>query len=174
MYHACDSLLHGVDAIQDRLLDHLGITAKQALFEFHLAPLSARRDIPMLGLVHKAVLGKAPPQFSQFFKLANSADTNVLRHKLQLVEIEADVTDFMYPSSRGAPADYIARSALGLCAEYNMLPASIVECSPTVAGFQASLQILMKSQAERDNNSWNQLFSPRWNLSMHPLRSLLQ
>ena len=114
IYHACDSLLNKVDAIQRRLLDHFGITDECALFDFNLAPLSTRRDIAMLGLVHRTVLGSGPPQFAKFFKFANARPKDHRRHRLQLIEIEGDVTDFMFPSSTGAPADYIARSGLGL------------------------------------------------------------
>ena len=59
VYHACDSLLNRVDAIQDKFLDYLGKTDKQALFDFNLAPLSVKCDMAMLGLVHRIVLEKA-------------------------------------------------------------------------------------------------------------------
>ena len=124
VYHTCDSLLNSVDAIQDTLLDRLGITDKQALFDFNLAPLSARRDMAMLGLVHRTVLGKGPPQFARFFKLAEGSPARRSRHKLQLLELQADVTDSIFPSSTGAPADYVARSALGLCVVCNLLRAA--------------------------------------------------
>ena len=171
IYHACDSLLHGVDNVQNRILEHLRISETQALFDFNLAPLGTRRDIAMLGLVHRAVLGTGPPQFSKFFKRVEGAPDASWRHKLQLVETEADVTDFMYPSSSGKPADYVVRSALGLCAVYNLLPAGVVECSPTVAGFQSALQEMLKSQAAKGCSGWNRLFSPRWDIKLHPLRT---
>ena len=37
-----------------------------ALINFHLAPLSTRRDIAMLGLIHRTVLSKGPKQFTSF------------------------------------------------------------------------------------------------------------
>ena len=40
-----------------------------ALFVFHLAPLSVRRDIAILGVIHRMVLGRGP-QFRELFKLA--------------------------------------------------------------------------------------------------------
>ena len=51
---------------------------EDALFVFHLAPLSVRRDIAMLGVVHRTVLGWGPVQFRDtvsFSKLRHSTAT---------------------------------------------------------------------------------------------------
>ena len=59
-----------------RLQDHgaensgAGEFEKQALQQFMLAPLSSRRDIAMMALIHRTVLGKGPPHFSTFFRLS--------------------------------------------------------------------------------------------------------
>ena len=125
----------------------------------------------MLGLMHRAVLGNNPQHFQQFFRL-QGGDPAAGRHRLQLVEYtQGDVTDFMFPNSR--PADYIAHSALGLVTVYNLLPADVVEASGTVAVFQAKLQEILRSQANRGATSWSSTFSPRWSTAHHPLRSLL-
>ena len=125
----------------------------------------------MLGLMHRAVLGKSPQHFQQFFRL-QGGDPAAGRHRLQLVEYtQGDVTDFMFPNSR--PADYIAHSALGLVTVYNLLSADVVEASGTVAVFQAKLQEILRSQANRGATSWSSSFSPRWSTTHHPLRSLL-
>ena len=171
IYHASDSLLQPLDAIQRRFLEHVGATELDALCKFNLAPLASRRDIAMLGLMHCAVLGKSPQHFQQFFCL-QGGDPAAGRHRLQLVAYtQGDVTDFMFPNSR--PADYIAHSALGLVTVYNLLPADVVEASGTVAVFQAKLQEILRSQANRDATSWSSTFSPRWSTAHHPLRSLL-
>ena len=34
----------------------------------NLAPLAVRRDIAMLGLIHRAMLGRGPAQFREFFQ----------------------------------------------------------------------------------------------------------
>ena len=46
-----------------------------ALHEFNLAPLESRRDMAMLGLIHRTLLGQGPPQFQQWFQV----DTQELR-----------------------------------------------------------------------------------------------
>ena len=66
IYHACDTHLVHIDRMQTRFLKELDVSPEQALVEFHLAPLSTRRDISMLGMVHRAALGKGPSQLHQF------------------------------------------------------------------------------------------------------------
>ena len=60
VYHACPSALTSLDNLQEWFLRDLGLTAKEALEHFKLAPLSSTRDIAMLGVVLRAVLGKGP------------------------------------------------------------------------------------------------------------------
>ena len=57
-------LLQRLDRIQDRFLEELGLSAAEALLKHNLAPLSTRRDIAMLGLIHRTVLGCGPNTFS--------------------------------------------------------------------------------------------------------------
>ena len=52
LYHGCNTVLEPLYSFQDRFLSELGISEEDALFRFNLAPLSCRRDIAMLGLLH--------------------------------------------------------------------------------------------------------------------------
>ena len=118
-----------------------GMSEVDALFACALAPLRTRRDIAMLGLSHRTVLGFGPPQFRQLVQLAEPdpgrrfTRLHASRHRLQLVELE--------PS---AP-DYLRRSLLGLCRVYNLLPSWIVEKCSAVKSFQGALQALVKDRA---------------------------
>ena len=67
VYHACSTSLAVLDRVQAQLLRELGITAEEALLDFNLAPLETRRDMAMLGLIHKICLGQAPQPLAQFF-----------------------------------------------------------------------------------------------------------
>ena len=71
IYHASTILLNRVDNIQVQFLRQLGLTELNALCEFRLAPLNCRRDMAILGLIHRTVLGLGPSQFSNYFKLAS-------------------------------------------------------------------------------------------------------
>ena len=115
LYHATDTALAPLDAVQTRFLRALGCTELEALMEFNLAPLAARRDIAMLGVVHRTVLGKGPEHFKAFFKARGQPLTKVTRlgcrrHTKQLVDPRT-----------GAFPELMRRSALGLIAVYNLL-----------------------------------------------------
>ena len=43
---------------QEKLVAAAGLTELEALHECKLAPLAARRDMALLGLMHRTVLGK--------------------------------------------------------------------------------------------------------------------
>ena len=58
--HAAPSELQPLDDILTRLLVRLGISREDALMTFNLAPLNARRDIALLGIIHKAALRNGP------------------------------------------------------------------------------------------------------------------
>ena len=60
LYHATDTVLKPLDAVQTRFLKALDCTELEALTVFNLAPLAARRDMAMLGMIHRTVLGKTP------------------------------------------------------------------------------------------------------------------
>ena len=136
---------------------------EDALFVFHLAPLSVRRDIAMLGVNYRTVLGRGPSQFRELFKFApldgHPARTRsqCYRHRFQL----EDPRDQHH-------SDMLARSALGLVWDYNHLPPKIVE-QPSVSRFQAELQRLVKDRAKARCADWAQSLSPRAPLSSHPL-----
>merc|ERR1712078_641777 len=56
LYHATDTTLKPLDAVQTRFLKALGCSELEALMEFNLAPLRTRRDVAMLGVLHRTVL----------------------------------------------------------------------------------------------------------------------
>ena len=73
IYHCAKHLLDQVDLVQKRLCKAVGITSEDVLIHFNLAPLKARRDMAMLGLIHRAVLGKGPDHFNKHFVRAPAA-----------------------------------------------------------------------------------------------------
>ena len=148
------------------------MTAVETLNVCNLAPFTARRDMVLLGLINRTVLGRGPRQFSKFFEANFTARANVSsRHRLQLLEFKnGHWSDFVFPGPR--PADYIAHSMLGLMSVYNQLPAVIVESAASVASFQSSLQKLMAARANAGAYDWADAFSPRVPWYSRPLRRL--
>lgn len=72
-HFASSSALAPLDAAQSRLLRAVHISDFDALMYFWLAPLGTRRDMSMLGIIHRSVLGKRPPLPHQFFRLDSTA-----------------------------------------------------------------------------------------------------
>ena len=157
-HFASSSGLGPLDAIQNRFLRSLGISALDALNHFALAPLSARRDIAMLGVIHRSVLGHSPGHFSRFFRPAPPPPPrSPRRHARHLAD----------PLQLRAP-DFARRSVLGSVSVYNLLPDSVV-ASPSVQEFQSRLQALIRDVAN-SSPEWADLFSCRIPFASHPLR----
>ena len=120
IYHCTRAVICRLDNVQTSFLKDVGVDDVTALIDFHLAPLSARRDMAMLGVIHRTVLGKGPGQFSKFFKPQ--------QHSSILLDPRATTK-----------SPLIKRSALGLVAIYNLLPPAI-RAARSVAAFQKGLQ----------------------------------
>ena len=163
VYHACTSRLIKIDKLQDAFLRALGVSREDCLSQYNLAPLQTRRDIAMLGVIHRSVLGVGPPHLDRFFKLSSDkcpyptrADSQ--RHRRQLVD----------PRS-GNHSELLCRSALGLIAVYNMLPSRVVDVA-SVSEFQSALQSIVRDAACRQCDNWEAILSPRHAIYCHPLR----
>ena len=162
IYHACNSILAPLDKFQDRFLNEPRISAEDALFHFNLAPLKCRRDMAMLGVLHRTALGKGPVHFQQFFQLSTAdricTRSGSVRHNRQLVDIRN--RHFL---------EMERRSALGLIWVYNRVPGEIIRYD-TVKEFQKSLQQLLKERLVAGCADWKETFSPRVLAYAHPLR----
>ena len=105
--------------------------------DFNLAPLSVRRDIAMLGVIHRAILRQGPPQLWKFFRLDLSTPVrqsrHAKRHSRHVVE---------WPAGRSL--DIMRRSALGMIRIYNLLPDELV-MKLSVKEFQHGLTVLVKT-----------------------------
>ena len=67
IYHACSTHFDRLDSCQRRFVHELGLSEEQGLLDYNLAPLTSRRDLAMLGVIHRTVLGHGPPHFGVFF-----------------------------------------------------------------------------------------------------------
>ena len=166
LYHAADTILQPLDKVQESFLREIGISETDAILYLNLAPLSPRRDLAMLGVIHRTMLKKGPEHFEEFFVLDDSAPrgrtrSGERRHSRHLADLRQ--ANF---------SEQIRRSALGLIPVYNLLPADIVAL-PTVAAFQSALQRLLKIAAAAGRPGWQSLFSPRVPTYRHPLRHIV-
>ncbi len=97
-YHASSSVLALVDRVQRRLLRELALSEEEALEVYKLAPLSSRRDMAMLGLLHRVILGDVSPQLRALFPLAPLNDSRRLPTRLGVPPVS--ITRAVFPHRR--------------------------------------------------------------------------
>ncbi len=165
VYHAAISVLEPIDRVLQSFLRQISVSEIDALMAFNLAPLCSRRDIAMLGIVHRAVLGRGPPHFSQWFSTESEQE---FRRSVRQTRNSVRPLKCL-PPGRGLAI--FKRSAFGLIDVYNLLPNRIVSCDD-VKGFQGALSELMRQVASTGNPHWQSLFSPRFLSYIHPLRDI--
>jgi hypothetical protein len=143
IYHATKTVLGRLDKLQDKFLRELGISREAALMDFSLAPLSMRRDIALLGLLHRSAIGEGPAHFKEYFKRRENS--------LRLID----------PLEDTQPSLLKRRSIWGLVRVYNTLGGTL-QCK-FVKDFQQHLQervkrIICKGLLPED---LDRLYSPR-------------
>lgn len=116
IYHAAPSILKQLDDTVQNFIDHIGVSEEVALLEFNLAPLTMRRDLAMLSLLHKVSLGTAPTPIADLFKhrtgtLDSFGFSGSFRSHVRQLH---DPVAFNHPP-------IIKRSVLGLIKVYNRL-----------------------------------------------------
>ena len=151
IYHSPVFFLQVLDRVQNEFVAELSLSLREALLDYNLAPLCTRRDISMLGLVHRVSMGVAPTQFSRFIHpvrhgvMNRGWACNVDRHTKQLHDpIDGTTTRMM------------ERSVLGLVYTYNCLPLKVVDLKD-VHHFQHALQNAVKACARSGNSGWEAL-----------------
>ena len=121
-YHAPPFFLGAIDRVQDRFLEALNSSPEQALSQYSLAPLGCRRDIAMLGLLHRISLGTAPAAFAALStpmvapRLPRDLRGSTITHNRQL-----------FDRCGGSQPPAFGRSLFGEVYCYNLLPQRIVE-----------------------------------------------
>ena len=149
IYHACDSHRSRLDRLQSSFLNELGIGEKDALLVFNFAPLNSRRDIAMLAVLHKRVLGIAHHTLISMFPFSSYQPAH--RHNKQLA---LPIEQMIFQQALWM------RSLFDLTQVYNRLPQRIVDLT-TIKEFQHELTCILKQHCSRDAHSWSHIFDPR-------------
>ena len=129
---------------------------KDAIEYLDLALLRMRRDMAVLGTIHRALLGVGPDHFRTFFRyVPGSNNTLRNRHSKQIVSHRC-----------GKFLDLLAHSMLGAADVYNLLPEYMVEAASTTE-FQHRLQEMAVAAANEGMHDWKNIYSPRQALHAH-------
>ena len=155
IYHSIDSNLAPLDKVLTIFLDHIGMSTEQAFLEHNLLPLRLRRDIAILGFIHKANLRECHPEISAFFGVGICpvlpSSIYPSRHTFQL-KIFSDFVRGMAP--------LYSRSILNMGNLYNLLPQAFVECK-TVHLFQSKLTSVSRVKCITKVPNWQTWLSAR-------------
>ena len=121
--HASSSALSTLDNVQHRFLRILGVSEEEALVRFSLAPLASRRDIAILGLIHRTALGLGPAMFNNFFRIDSSPPPP--RRSLRSSASRRHARHLVNPCGASTP-DFLLRSSFGATRLDNILPDYII------------------------------------------------
>jgi hypothetical protein len=149
IYHAADSHFAIWDNMQHMFLRELGVTVDEAFLTYNLAPLRLRRDIAVLGMLHRIQLGEAHEDFSKVFEPDHHVRTtatrhNARRHQRQFREV-------------WGRTDFFNRSIFSAVCVYNVLPADIVEAK-SVKTFQSLLTKQARIACDAMQASWGRMY----------------
>ena len=150
IYHCSATLLDEIDAVQSCFLRRSHISPINAAMHFNFLPLCTRRDIAMLGLLHRSFLGYGPTHFKKFFYVVPG--TNKLADPYRQRPYTSG------PWNRRTPS--ITYSALGLISVYNSLD-SWIRNNRSVSEFQSALTEYVRSQIRIGLPQWEKTFCPR-------------
>ena len=160
--HACESVLLEIDRLQTRFLRELGISEIEALMHFNLAPLAVRRQIAILGVIHRCVLKKGPDHFNDWFRA-----TEVHAHYRTRMSTHYHDKRVAVHLATHQP-DLFRRSAFGAAPIYNVLPQWVVSAK-SVHDFQKHLQKIVRIRAAIGRDDWVQSLCWTQPFHRHPL-----
>ena len=150
IYHAAESHLDELDAIQWRFLQALGLSAEGAFLQHNIAHLRLRRDIGVLGLLHRIQLGEVHDDFANLFPRAvhervTDSRHNRRRHGRQFQEICGNT-------------DYFNRSVFSAVRVYNVLPEYVVAAG-SVQLFQSLLTKDARFYCRAGRANWERMYN---------------
>ena len=152
-FHAATGWLAKIDHAQNRFLHALGLSPDQALLDYNFAPPSLRRNIGILGLLHKRVLGQCHPSFDRLLPWYSDRFTEArgLGHTKQLYGHWVEVSNCQ---------GLFTRSIFGMADIYNNLPQHVLDAS-SVKCFQQYLIHIVRTRCQQDDGAWPSSFCRR-------------
>ena len=154
-YHALDTVLEPLDKLQSHFLKEIGVTEEEAFVRYNLAPLKARRDISMLGLLYKCVHKLAHQDLQKLFP-RSSAPQHSYRTKFQ-----AHRHPYQLEESRlGTKHALLRRSIFGLTRVWNRMPREVVGAD-SVTTMQKRATAMVRASCQQGDIYWADLLSPR-------------
>ncbi len=157
IHHAAPSVLDAIDRVQRRFLREIGLTEVEALLHYKLAPLSARRDIAMIGLLHRASHGRAPAPLADLLLAGSRHQRDPLTAvtRAESARHHRQITEFV---SRGGHTETLRRSCFGLVTVWNMLPPHVANSKHTKFCQRSLQQSLIRRALAAPDSDWQHFF----------------
>ena len=143
--HACASQLQRIDSMQRGYVHELHLTEQSAFIHYNFAPPSLRRDIGLLGFLHKRILEQCHETIIGFFP--RKPHTSPWHDK----QLESYSSMCMYRWG------LYERSIFHMVHVYNRLPQDVVNID-SISGFQACLTSMAKRRCNAGAANWRQTF----------------
>jgi len=152
-FHAASTLLAKIAQVQRSFLTKLDVTEKVAFLEFNFAPTGLRRDIAILGLLHKRVIGQSHPTFEKLLPFwSQRFDTSRgVGHNKPLYGHWVEATHHR---------SLFGKSIFMMVDTYNNLPQHVVD-APSVSTFQSYLTERARERCRADDPFWLTLYNAR-------------
>ena len=150
IYHAAPSYLDKIDRVQRHFLKAINMSERDAFLNHNLVPQQLRRDIGMLGALHKCATGQAHPEIADVFPMHKSPLRATNTHTKQLHD---------HFDTRNNWPEWMQRSVYGLIKVYNELPQSTVD-QLVVSRFQAVLTEKARISCRSDTGGWQLIYDP--------------
>jgi len=143
IFHASRSILQQLDLCQQHYLREIGLTESEAFLHYNFAPPVLRRNIGILGLLHKRVLGKCHPMYEELLPRLPQRPFPE-RHDKQLSGRVLEVN---------SQIGLYRRSIFAMTSVYNCLPHYVVDYK-CVSSFQKALTDIARTRCAN--------LAPRW------------
>ena len=153
IFHAATTHLMKFDNAQRHFLRKLEVSEAEAFLKFNFAPPTLRRNIGILGLLHKRVIGQAHPRFESLLPWFETryGFVNPGRHTKQLYSNVMEITAYL---------DLFKRSIFAMVDVYNHLPQYVID-SDSVSTFQKHLTNMVRTRCESSLPNWMFTFDKR-------------
>ena len=143
--HAAPSVVRRLDDMQHSFLREMNLLPESAFLDYNFAPSCLRRDIGILGFLHKRILGHCHTALMQFLP---PATTDVPWHDKQLDTRSSD---------RVFRRSLYNKSLFHMIGVYNRLPQEVVDVD-NVSGFQRCLTDMARRKCARGALNWQYIF----------------
>jgi len=152
IYHATATVLAPLDRLQTTFVHNFMLSVEDAFLHFNLAPLCLRRDIAMLGFLHKANLPNAHDDMLALFPPRPRMSIDPHDKQLwNIMGLSRECT--FYP-------EMATRTIFHLVHVYNKLPQHIVD-QTEICDFQSALTEVARRKLTLGHDNWSTFLSPR-------------